>query len=444
MGQPSEFNILMITPTDYDLMWNNVEHGRVRQYPKLGCRMTVLGNKVNQSATLWGMIRDCCRLRISSRRSNDVSLIQVDPFFNCRGGIRVHAEAELRGGARKTSWRYVLVKLLAPASVLRDLFFVPCFVLTGLLKLRSSYDVCLGVGPWGVLVGWILGKLGKVRVLVYIDRDYEPGMRSDRLRKSYTALLERFLLRRVDCIVTVGHRLKKLRETQTHLPVTLIPNGVDWERFEETRRASRVGKRLFYVGNLITWDGLDVVIQAMPRIIDAYGDAKLIIVGDGVASYVRYLHAEVTRLGLNEQVTFLGSQPNDSLPRLMMEAEIGLANSRPVDYRKYACPLKAFEYMAAGLPVLATEDTEAADIVAEAQSGLAVACEPDAVAEAVVSMFDDREGYERMQRNAIRYSAACTWEELVKKELKLVTACYERKFGVTPDPAQTHFEGESG
>jgi len=444
MGPTSGFDILMITPTDYDQMWNNVEHGRVRQYPKLGCRMTVLGNKVNQSTSIWGMVRDCCLWRTGNRQWDGVSLIQVDPFFNCRGGIRVHADVARRAGPRKSSWRYLLVKLFAPASVLRDLFFVPCFVLTGLFKLGRSFDVCLGVGPWGVLVGWILGKLGRARLLVYIDRDHEPGMRSDRLRRSYTAFLERFLLRRVDCVVTVGHRLKKLRETQTHVPVTLIPNGVDWDRFEETRRVWRDGKRLFYVGNLISWDGLDVVIQAMPKIIDAHGDAKLIIVGDGVESYGGFLHDEVRRLGLEGAVTFLGSQTNESLPQLMMEAEIGLANSRPVDYRKYACPLKAFEYMAAGLPVLATEDTEAADIVAEAKAGLAAACEPDAVAKAAISMLDDREAYDRMRQNAVQYSAACTWEELVKKELKLVASCYERRFGTTRHADPTMSEGESG
>ena len=103
-----------------------------------------------------------------------------------------------------------------------------------------------------------------------------------------------------------------------------------------------------------------------------------------------------------------------------------MANSLPVPYRQYAYPLKVIEYMAAGLPVIATQETEAAEILQRSQCGIAVPYEPEGLAHAVIALLTDTALYETCRANAVRESADMTWERLLDRELSLIVDRYRR------------------
>jgi len=81
--------------------------------------------------------------------------------------------------------------------------------------------------------------------------------------------------------------------------------------------------------------------------------------------------------------------------------------------KRYAFPLKVVEYMAAGLPVIGTQDSETERIIRAAECGVVVAYEPAAVAGAMVCLFTDRDGYARLAGNAAGASARFSWGPLL-------------------------------
>ncbi len=414
--------LLIITQLDIDKMYNTVEEQHARRYARAGCDVTFLFKVLNQSSRFIHLIRDSCSLRTHLRPDSELHCITVDPFFNYFAGYRENAEVQTAATGSRPSLRLLLIRLLSPLSVFRDLFFVPCFVLVALLSRRGPWDVCVGFGPWGGLTGWLLQRLHRTRLLVYQDRDFEPGLVPYRLRQTYTAAIERFCIKRADLVCSIGYFLAERRRRESGRTVHVIPNGVEWDKFAPARNCARSGYNLVYVGNVIEWGGLEHTIRALARIRQSHPASQLLIVGDGLPAYVAGLRFLVEDLGLRECVEFLGLRPPEELPGLLARGRIGLANSKPVAFRKYACPLKVMEYMAAGLPVIATQDTEAAKMLSRYECGVAIPYDVDALTGAVLRLFDHPARWQSMRDSGIRASAQLTWDNVVARELELITA----------------------
>ncbi|MCB1852723.1 MAG: glycosyltransferase [Gammaproteobacteria bacterium] len=424
-------NMLIITQLDIEKMFNTVEEHHARGYARRGCRVTFLYKKLNQQGSLLRLIKDSSLFRLHRRPDPELDSFRFNPLFNYFSGYRANAEARQAGSGSSMPLSLRLIRLLSPLSSLRDLFFVPSAVVAAVLTRRGPWQVCVGFGPWGGLTARILQRLGKVRFVVYQDRDYEPGLVPYRLRARYTAAVERFCIRRADLVCSIGFLLAERRRRESEREVHVVPNGVDWARFAAARDIPAIGQTLVYVGNVIDWAGLEYAIQALPRIRDTFPAARLRIVGDGLPAYVAGLKILVTSLGLDDCVEFMGQRRPDELPALLGGGSIGLANSEPVPFRKYACPLKIMEYMAAGLPVIATRGTEAEAMLDRYGCGLSIDYAPAPLAEAVLRLLSEPGLLRSMRSNGIRASESLTWEKLVSQELDLVHAVSRTEQKVT-------------
>lgn len=423
--------VLLVSPLDYGSRPNNSEHNRAAYYCRIGCQVAVLSKAMNRSPRLVDMVLDSVTFRTRSRDRRGIRDVSVDPFFNYFAGFRQSAEAGEAGGSRRVPLRLLLVRLLSPLSVLRDIFFLPCFVYAVYRQPEPKFDVCLGVGPWGGLTGWALRRLGKASVFVYIDRDFEAGLVPDRLRQRYTEAIESFGIRRADVVVCVSRLLAKRRFEKTKVDVEIIPNGVDFERFEAARRCDRRGHQIIYVGNVISWSGLEPAIRAMPRIRESVPEASLVIVGDGLPDYVNSIQRLIRDCGVEEHVRLLGKRPVEQLGEFLAGAKIGLANSAPVAFRKYACPLKVIEYMAAGLPVIATAGTEAGDMITRMDCGVAIEYDVDSFADAVIALMNDTVTYERFRQSGIEHARTMTWDASLRREaVAILRSCARRNITI--------------
>jgi glycosyltransferase involved in cell wall biosynthesis len=142
---------------------------------------------------------------------------------------------------------------------------------------------------------------------------------------------------------------------------------------------------------------------------------------------VARLRAQAASLGVAERVDFLGRRPPEELPELLAGADVGLAASAPVPFRRYAAPLKVVEYMAAGLPVLATEGTEAGASVARAGAGLAVPYDAASVERALARLLGDPQLRAELGARGAEHSRGLDWRALVARELDLALAARARR-----------------
>lgn len=128
---------------------------------------------------------------------------------------------------------------------------------------------------------------------------------------------------------------------------------------------------------------LTLLIQAQKRVVRKYPNALLLLVGSGPAgaSYVR-------SLGMGRNVICVGRQPYHKVPLYLGASDICLMPMQDVSFNRVAHPLRLFDYLAAGRPVIATALPELGKIVRECGL-LAKPDDPDDFADKILELAEN-------------------------------------------------------
>jgi glycosyltransferase involved in cell wall biosynthesis len=159
--------------------------------------------------------------------------------------------------------------------------------------------------------------------------------------------------------------------------VHVIPNGVNPTRFPALRPATQPETlTVGFVGSLKPWHGLPILTAAFAQLRQRVPEAKLLIVGDGPER--DNLETELAAYGLDSHTQFTGAVNPDAVPKLLARMDVAVA-PYPAQSDFYFSPLKVYEYMAAGLPVVASRIGQLADLIDTGVNG--ILCPPgDAIA----------------------------------------------------------------
>lgn len=151
---------------------------------------------------------------------------------------------------------------------------------------------------------------------------------------------------------------------------------------------------LLHVGSLYDWRGIDLLLEGLALAHAELPAWQLWLVGDGVEA--EPLRAQALALGLQDHVRFVGQVPYHQVPRWLVAADLGVVLYKPT--RPVAGdPMKIYEYMAAGLPVMAGNHPHYGGIIDEAGSGVVVDdTSPDAMATALKALARDQDGRRQM------------------------------------------------
>jgi len=206
--------------------------------------------------------------------------------------------------------------------------------------------------------------------------------------------------------------------------VTVIPNGVSPSDFPVTPLPIRDGREpvLLYIGTLADWQGLDIVIKSLPKILEQQ-PVKLRILGRGRSRQRKMLAKQIRKLGLDEYVLVQPAVPHHEIPAVIASADLCVAplglNDRNVT--QGACPIKVLEYMAAGRPLLASNMPIVRELVREDVDGLLFSPnDPDDLARQANQLLKDIDLSKRLAESAAGYvREKFTWHESQKKLLKV-------------------------
>ena len=153
--------------------------------------------------------------------------------------------------------------------------------------------------------------------------------------------------------------------------IQIIPNGVNPERFPaDLAPASSKDPGTFtvgFLGTLKAWHGLSVLAEALALLRRRVPEARLLIVGDGPER--ERLEADLAGRGLLDVTRFTGSVASEEVPGLLASMDVAVA-PYPRLANFYFSPLKVYEYMAAGLPVVVSDIGQLAAIVRHEEDGL--------------------------------------------------------------------------
>jgi alpha-maltose-1-phosphate synthase len=199
----------------------------------------------------------------------------------------------------------------------------------------------------------------------------------------HAELLERRTLSSAALVLAVSRPLATYAAGRGARSVAVVPNAADLDVPRSTQRGEPVA---VFTGTLRPWHGVGAIARAWELL--GAAAPSLVVIGDGEG------RAELERAGA--QVT--GTVDPRSVPGLLAEGAIGLAPYAP-DCPRYFSPLKLFEYLAAGLAVVAGRLPGVEDIVGPDEAALIEPGDAEALAEAVARLAADPAARARLGAN---------------------------------------------
>ena len=189
---------------------------------------------------------------------------------------------------------------------------------------------------------------------------------------------ERYTLSQAGAVLAVSAALRDHAMSLGVAPERLhvVPNGADASLFRPHPPDRAVRRRwgldggpvLGYVGGLRRWHGVEALPPLLERLGQRYGGLRLVIVDNGPLR--GELERDLRERGLERLVVFTGVRPHEEVVALIGQFDVALAPYAHLDHAFYFSPLKLFEYMACGVPVVAAASGQIAEVVHDGATGL--------------------------------------------------------------------------
>lgn len=221
-------------------------------------------------------------------------------------------------------------------------------------------------------------------------RKFPLGVERVRLWALRRALLQS--MKKADLVIFVSEFGKKVIEAESRgqLKGTIvIPHGVSkfFRATAEEKRISRlktpVGPYLLYVSSLVPYKAQVEVIRGYALLKKRRRTReKLLLAGLDLPSYAAKIRREVSKLGLSDDVAFLGAVPYEELPSLYQRAVINIFASECEN-----CPNVLLEAMAAGRPVVCSNRPPMSEFAAAAALYFDPSC-PEDLAEKLLWLLE--------------------------------------------------------
>lgn len=276
-----------------------------------------------------------------------------------------------------------------------------------------------------VLAGFRARRIHPAPV-IYDAHELWPHRNRPDARRRKTWVLERadaYFCRRCDGVITVNesiarHMEKKYRLGKEVVVVRNIPSLAARDAPPEHGVLGDMPKpRLVYVGGIQTFRGLEQAIIAMPRI----PQATFAAIGPGNDDYRRGLEKLAADNGVADRVRFVEWVPPSSVVPTVAQGDLGLCLFQASHLSYYwTLPNKFFEYLHAGIPVLASDFPETRRLVERYEVG--ALCDPGnpaSIADAVNDLLSRPDDLAKMRDNALKAAQELNWEHERERLLDL-------------------------
>jgi 1,4-alpha-glucan branching enzyme len=282
-------------------------------------------------------------------------------------------------------------------------------------------DVIHAHGFTSLLAGAALGvSIGRPVVVSFhgIQRLWSEQARwRNPLTFDFMLPIERALLRMTTVILAQSNLLKRVI-TQVYEvryeKIVVLPNPIDTQRFEYATPAARDSPVVLFVGSLMKVHGPDILVEALPHVLQRFPKAKLVIVGKGPLKNL--LSKRIGELGLSDSVSLLDEVGDQR--RLSEIYHTSRLVVIPLRYTGYILSLVGEEAMACGRPVVTTMTLdEELSKVGVVKSGTT----PEELAEAISSVLSWGDNdYGRVSQTARRFAEETFSFEAVGSSLESI------------------------
>lgn len=278
-----------------------------------------------------------------------------------------------------------------------------------------------------LLPNYLVHKLKRIPI-VYDSHEYfteTPELVNRPKVQRVWKWIEKTIVPRLKNCITVNASIAGLFEQEYHVPFRVVRNIPKRQKISDipTRESLNLPsdqKIILMQGSGINIQrGAEEAVEAMQYL----DDVLLLIVGGG--DVLPVLKNMVTKLNLQQKVKFVPRQTPENLVAYTASAVIGLSIDKDtnINYR-FSLPNKLFDYIYAGIPVLATPLVEVKKIIQAYQIGEFVDNhDPKHIAATINAMLQDETRLRMYSQNTLKAAAELNWEN-EKKTLIEIFAPY--------------------
>jgi len=177
-------------------------------------------------------------------------------------------------------------------------------------------------------------------------------------------IIERLNICKANLVISINEGLKEytVQMGADSQKTSVIRAGIDSARFNPQLDGNKIREQyglekddivLFFMGWIYHFSGLKEVAIELARLRNEYPKLKLLVVGDGDAYQdIKKIHQD---LNLGDKLILTGKQPYDRIPDFIAASDICLLPAYNNEIMKDIVPIKMYEYMAVGKPIIATK-----------------------------------------------------------------------------------------
>jgi len=229
------------------------------------------------------------------------------------------------------------------------------------------------------------------------------------LRYRLTRALETWAVKNADAVTVICEGLRNDLAGRGIAPgkITVIPNAVDIDKFAVGGKADselklKLGlgnsRVLGFIGSFYAYEGLDLLIAALPAILKQMPDVKVLLVGGGPQDTA--LKQQVMALDLKDRVVFTGRVPHDEVNRYYDLIDVLVYARHPMRLTELVTPLKPLEAMAQGRLMVASDVGGHKELIQDGKTGILFrAGQAGDLASKVVALLKYEAGWDSLKKN---------------------------------------------
>ena len=286
------------------------------------------------------------------------------------------------------------------------------------------------------LLGLLAKKMTKSKLVVELNglvvEDRKVTEKQFSMKYLILIYLEFFIAKKADAIITVAPGIRNIliKHGTNKDKITVIANGANTDLFKpvdtaltisELQTRYNVGKDdnvVIFVGNLMRWHGVECLIECAPTVLKTFPNTKFLIVGDG---HIKKELMDMTEtMGVANKFIFTGKIPYEYIPAYINISDVCVA---PFISARNAIlglsPVKIYEYLACGKPVVASNIRGVGELLENSNSGIPVTPEdPAELANSIIKLFNDEVLREQMGVNGRKLVVSeYSWENTAIKTM---------------------------
>ena len=294
------------------------------------------------------------------------------------------------------------------------LFYAEFNIRLFILLVFSKVDI-YHANDLDTLLANYLAAIIRRKPIVYDSHEYftgVPEIQNKKLVKKVWQTIEQFIFPKLKHIITVNQSIAQLYKEEYNKDLRIlrnVPNKVETIKLKSKSELNIAEDKDIIItqgAGININRGIEELVEAMQYL----NNVCLIIIGDG--DVIPQLKKRVLELKLENSIIFKGRMPYHEMMQYTQHAKLGITIDKDTNTNyKYSLPNKLFDFIHAGIPILASKIIEVEKIIKKYQIGLFINNhEPTHIANQIKYALDNKELMSEWKSNTHHASKELNWE----------------------------------